>query len=108
MATISDYTFHVRADKSIAERVFKRILKAGMHDGDEDVKYFEDEQGFGLYFYGYGNGMQKKKLHDWLKGVSQHGAEIDWMTISDDDGVSPNVSLTSKESGSDGSARRFI
>lgn len=87
MATISDYTFHVRADKSIAERVFKRILKAGMHDGDEDVKYFEDEQGFGLYFYGYGNDKQASKLRDWLQGVSQRGAEIDWMVISDDGGV---------------------
>lgn len=87
MATTSDYTFHVRADKSIAETVFKRILEAEMHDADEDARYFEDEQGYGLYFYGYGNDKQELKLRDWLKGVSQRGAEIDWMTISDDGGV---------------------
>ncbi len=87
MATTSDYTFHVRADKSIAETVFKRILEAEMHDVDEDVRYFEDEQGYGLYFYGYGNDLPESELREWLTDFSKSGVEIDWMTYSDDGDV---------------------
>ncbi len=87
MATDFAYTFHVRTEKRIAEYVFKRILEADMHYCEENqagIKYFNDERGHGLFFYGVATDEPSSKLKDWLAEFSNCGVEIDWMMDSND------------------------
>ncbi len=86
MATDFEYTFHVRAEKYIAEQVFSIILEAGMQYGNDqsDIKYSQDERGYFLHFYGVATDEPETKLRTWLTEYSAGGVEIDWMMLSND------------------------
>lgn len=98
MATDFAYTFHVRAEKLIAEQVFSIILEAGMQYGDDQsgINYSQDEQGFGLQFCGVATDEPESKLRTWLTEFSAGGVEIDWMMLSNDGGAIPPAVRSSR------------
>ena len=86
MATDFAYTFHVRAEKYIAEQVFSIILEAGMQYSNREaqINYSQDERGYALHFCGVATDEPSSKLRDWLTDYSAGGTEIDWMMLSND------------------------